>query len=739
MSIFRDFFVKEKPVFTGIARGLGGFGFGKSAAGGGAGGSNLAGSVVASGGSVQEYTDSGTKYRLHIFGNGDSDFLYTSGPGSIDIMVMGGGGSGAVTLGDQDAGKGGGGSGGLAWVSAIPVSPGTTCAVTVGNGGRGHYGADAGGTRVGRNGSNSVFVIPSGPYTVTGAGGGGGGVADSGPNPVAPTRSPNTNTNSGAPGGSGGGSGSRNTGNSNDGGPGTQPGQNPSMPWVTNFGSNGGGGTPNSSGGGGGGGGIGANGAGQSGGDGGTGGAGKNNFTGSSATTKALLLGTKGLGTDASNPHTYATPSNPSVYFGGGGGGAPGTGGNDFSNPLGLGGLGGGGRAGLGRNYGQSGPENSLLPSAYWYQIGGITHMGGGGGGSGDAPNPVSTKRQSGGFAGKGGKGVVVVRYEYTEGSNSQFVTASGGTTSTDGDYKIHTFSATGTTNAPHTFTVTQKAFDTKDNTIEVLVVAGGGGGGKWSGGGGGAGGVAHTYNYSLDHPAFPGGGPWALPIQVGGGGAAQTSNTYGNAGNPSYFGPTSLRVFGLGGGGGGANRDGVGAPETTFEILDGGSGGGGTQQDINSRAGMGHQRDTFGADPGNPFYTDKTSYNNKIVTYQYGNAGGVSPTSANADMGGGGGAGGAGADGGPGGGYSAGQGHGGPGVAISITGSSVIYGGGGTAASPPNGEAGAPGGGGQGGGTGNGGNATDGLGGGGGGCYSGAPTSGRGGSGTVIVRYKYQ
>ena len=28
MSIFRDFFVKEKPVFTGISRGLGGFGFG---------------------------------------------------------------------------------------------------------------------------------------------------------------------------------------------------------------------------------------------------------------------------------------------------------------------------------------------------------------------------------------------------------------------------------------------------------------------------------------------------------------------------------------------------------------------------------------------------------------------------------------------------------------------------------------------------------------------------------------
>ena len=34
-NIFKDFFVKEKPVFTGITRGLGGFGFGASGGGGG--------------------------------------------------------------------------------------------------------------------------------------------------------------------------------------------------------------------------------------------------------------------------------------------------------------------------------------------------------------------------------------------------------------------------------------------------------------------------------------------------------------------------------------------------------------------------------------------------------------------------------------------------------------------------------------------------------------------------------
>ena len=36
MGIFNEFHKKEKPVFTGIARGIGGFGFGASAAAGGA-------------------------------------------------------------------------------------------------------------------------------------------------------------------------------------------------------------------------------------------------------------------------------------------------------------------------------------------------------------------------------------------------------------------------------------------------------------------------------------------------------------------------------------------------------------------------------------------------------------------------------------------------------------------------------------------------------------------------------
>ena len=62
MSIFRDFFVKEKPVFTGIARGLGGFGFAIH----GVGGSSAAASVVASGGAA-EYTFVHVKDIEYIF------------------------------------------------------------------------------------------------------------------------------------------------------------------------------------------------------------------------------------------------------------------------------------------------------------------------------------------------------------------------------------------------------------------------------------------------------------------------------------------------------------------------------------------------------------------------------------------------------------------------------------------------------------------------------------------------
>ena len=61
MGIFNEFFKKEKPVFTGIARGVGGFGFG-GAAGGGGGSSDLAN--AATGGTR---VAPGNGYAYHFF------------------------------------------------------------------------------------------------------------------------------------------------------------------------------------------------------------------------------------------------------------------------------------------------------------------------------------------------------------------------------------------------------------------------------------------------------------------------------------------------------------------------------------------------------------------------------------------------------------------------------------------------------------------------------------------------
>ena len=104
MGIFNEFNKKEKPVFTGLARGMGGFGFGAgsaSAAGGDA-------DVIASGGFVSDFTESGTHYRAHIFvDRGTTNFVVHSAPATatMDYLVVAGGGGGSR--------YGAGGAGGL--------------------------------------------------------------------------------------------------------------------------------------------------------------------------------------------------------------------------------------------------------------------------------------------------------------------------------------------------------------------------------------------------------------------------------------------------------------------------------------------------------------------------------------------------------------------------------------------------------------------------------------------------
>lgn len=277
-----------------------------------------------------------------------------------------------------------------------------------------------------------------------------------------------------------------------------------------------------------------------------------------------------------------------------------------------------------------------------------------------------------------------------TTTTNTNSVVATGGTITTNGNYRIHTFTNNGT------FEVSGGSL-----TCDVLVVAGGGGGGgSPDGGGGGAGGLIYTSSYSVAV------GNSTVTVGNGGGGGHGTGSDSGEAGigtngENSIFG--SLTAYG--GGGSGCYN--------CRRSKNGGSGGG-EGSDDNS-----------GGVPG-------------VGTNGQGNAGGYwFPTSGYA-AGGGGGAGSVGSDG-----ISSAGGDGGVGLACSISGSTNYYaGGGGGSIYTGTGGAGGNGGGGVGGSgnttTGQGGNGIVNTGGGGGGSerYGGAHNGGSGGSGIVIVRY---
>ena len=137
-----------------------------------------------------------------------------------------------------------------------------------------------------------------------------------------------------------------------------------------------------------------------------------------------------------------------------------------------------------------------------------------------------------------------------------EFVTATGGTVLTCGDFKTHVFTS------PGTFCVSNAGNSSGSNSIEYLVVAGGGGSG---GGAGGAGG--YRQNYPSPTSAGLPVTATAYPITVGGGGAGVASSPYprvGNNGTPSVFSTITSAGGGYGGG---------------FETNGGpgGSGGGGT------------------------------------------------------------------------------------------------------------------------------------------------------------------
>jgi hypothetical protein len=112
-------------------------------------------------------------------------------------------------------------------------------------------------------------------------------------------------------------------------------------------------------------------------------------------------------------------------------------------------------------------------------------------------------------------------------------VVATGGTVTTYGSYKVHTFTTVGTA----TFTITSPA----SVSVNYLVVAGGGAGGVGRGGGGGAGGVlTGTTNLSAG----------SYTITVGAGGANAFNDAQGGDGGSSSIGSTVVTTGGGGGGG---------------------------------------------------------------------------------------------------------------------------------------------------------------------------------------------
>jgi hypothetical protein len=294
-------------------------------------------------------------------------------------------------------------------------------------------------------------------------------------------------------------------------------------------------------------------------------------------------------------------------------------------------------------------------------------------------------------------QGWVVTSVADQGGTQAEYVTASGGTETTSGDFKIHTFNSSGT------FTVSNAGNSLGSTSVDYLVIAGGGSGGgtpcggNQRAGGGGAGG----YRESFPNPAT-GGLPvsaQAYPITIGGGGTV--SGIVASNGSNSIFSSITSA-----GGGRGAHQEGP----SPGAAASGGSGGGGSSS--NTSGGSGNTPPVSPSQGNNG--GDGTGYHGK------GGGGGGAAEAGNTD----------------------GDGDGGDGTDSSISGSPVTRGGGGAGSanppSQPTPSAGTGGGGAGGGGAGTAGTAN--TGGGGGGGY-GSPNvgGGAGGSGVVIIRYKYQ
>ena len=298
--------------------------------------------------------------------------------------------------------------------------------------------------------------------------------------------------------------------------------------------------------------------------------------------------------------------------------------------------------------------------------------------------------------------------------NTEKFISATGGTETTSGDFRIHTFTG------PGTFTVSCAGNSAGSNSVDYLVVAGGGSGGEsinhpaaYGGAGGGAGGYRESSGTaSGSYTVSPLGSCVAAlpvtvqgyPITIGAGGAGGPNTR--NSGANSIF---STITSAAGGAGGNCNS----APSVN-NGLPGGSGGGGGATGLGGTGTSG-------------------TGNTPPVSPAQGTNGGTGSGSS----GGGGGATVAGSNS-----TSPTGGAGGAGATSSINTTPTARAGGGGAGGPGGAGAGGTGGGAAGGSPDNPGpsaSANTGGGGGGGGAGPACVNSGSGGSGIVIIRYKFQ
>jgi hypothetical protein len=339
---------------------------------------------------------------------------------------------------------------------------------------------------------------------------------------------------------------------------------------------------------------------------------------------------------------------------------------------------------------------------------------------------------------------------------------ATGGSITTSGGYRIHTFTSGSTT-----FTMQYPG------QVEVLVV-GGGGGGAQIGGGGGAGGMIYESQASL--PA----GNYTINVGTGGSRETQHNANNQNPGNPSsVVGPGIPQQYNAVGGGRGSSYT---SNHSVIRFCSGGSGGGGPgghapgsggeggwwPQAPGGHGSQGAAHPWLAGMPNETLQGTPTGNNNDHISmegngYGSGTVGQGHPGGFGAHGGGfgwaagsstihcGGGGGGAGSSGKP---TSSGNemGTGGSGLASQISGTLTRYaGGGGAGTHSPGGYghyglSGAHGGGlnafggGQAGTGSNAGNpGTANTGGGGGGGFWSNTQSGEGGPGLVVIRYKNQ